>query len=590
MEKSLLRNIVAVLNSNRLALLKGLIMVVISNCLLIANPLVLRQAVLSLDPTTKSQLSPFFKQFFSYFPSSVWSSALLLLAISLISAYFKYKMRVVFISISRDEEKILRLKLYERIQRQSMEFFNRHGVGELMSRMTNDISAYRDVLGPGVMYPIYFLALIIPGLLALFYLSPILATLSMLPLILIPMLNLAVRKSIYSYAYASKKALGELSNSVQEDYSGIRIIKGYGAEETFIKRFISLCRHFFSVNLRLDILEGLFYPFLTLLTRLITLLLVFSFGLFAYYLYGRYNAADFVSFMWIQSYIFFPVLMMGWVLPLYQQGRAAYDRLLEIYEESVVTHKTREDLKINNQAEIILNHLTFKYPSSSRAILKNISLTIPGGSFVGITGPTGSGKTTLFKLLERAYEIPHGMITIGGHDIHEYPLEVFRSAVVSVEQLPFLFSKTVAENVRFGRSTASQEEIEGVAVQADLHETILSFPKKYETMVGERGITLSGGQKQRVAMSRAFLVNRSILLLDDIFSNVDAKTEKKIFEAILKDFQGKTVLLITHRVSVLEKMQRIIYLKDGEMVEDGSPEYLKSQKGYFATLTELQNA
>lgn len=589
MEESLLKNILSVLQSNRLALLKGLLMVIISNVLLIVNPLVLRQAVLAIDNTTSKLASPFFLYTLGSFAAYVWPWALILFAISLISAWFKYQMRVVFISISREEEKKLRQKLFERIEHQSMEFFNNHGVGELMSRVTSDISAYRDVLGPGVMYPIYFLTLLIPGLLALFYISPPLTIISILPLILIPILNFAVRKSIYRYAYESKKSLADLSNTVQEDYSGVRIIKSYNVEKTFLKRFVTLCSHFFRINLRLDILEGLFYPFLTLITRLVTLLLVFAFGLMALYSYGIYRAADFVSFMWIQSYIFFPVLMMGWVLPLYQQGRAAYDRLREIFEEPIVVKDVKSSLKIKKSAEIVLNNLTFAYPKSSRVVLKNITLKIEGGSFVGITGPTGSGKTTLFKLLERGYEVPYGMISIGGQDVHEYPLEAFREAVVSVEQLPFLFSKTIAENVRFGKKDASQEDVELVSSQADLHETILGFPERYETIVGERGITLSGGQKQRVAMARAFLVSRSILLLDDIFSNVDTKTERKIFDSILKDFKGKTVLLITHRVSVLQKMERIIYLKDGAVAEDGSPKDLLAKGGYFAALSELQH-
>jgi ATP-binding cassette subfamily B protein len=218
-----------------------------------------------------------------------------------------------------------------------------------------------------------------------------------------------------------------------------------------------------------------------------------------------------------------------------------------------------------------------------------LTFNIKGGSFVGITGPIGSGKSTLFRLLSREYEIPRGMIYIGGKDIHDYPLEAFSKSMVTVEQIPFLFSKTIAENVMFGRDSASQAEIELVSRHADLHETVMEFPQQYDTVVGERGVTLSGGQKQRIVMARAFLVNRSILLLDDIFSAVDMGTERRIFDRMKSNFEGRTVLLITHRVSILEQLDRVIYMQDGKIVEDGSPAQLVQKKGYYAALHDLQS-
>ncbi|HEY4832070.1 MAG TPA: ATP-binding cassette domain-containing protein, partial [Waddliaceae bacterium] len=239
-------------------------------------------------------------------------------------------------------------------------------------------------------------------------------------------------------------------------------------------------------------------------------------------------------------------------------------------------------------ADIELRGLTFRYPNSTVFALFNITLTIKGGQFIGITGPIGAGKTTLFRLLNREYEIPYNMILIDGHDIHKYPLSSFYQQVVTVEQIPFLFSKSISENVKFGRRNASQEDLETVTRYADFHETVLEFPEQYETMVGERGVTLSGGQKQRLAMARAFLVDRSILLLDDVFSSVDFATEQRIFNAMRESFLGKTVLLITHRVSVLDKMDRIIYMKEGIVVEEGSPDQLTRKGGSYAALVELQ--
>lgn len=563
-------------------------MVLASNCLLVLNPLLLRKAISSLNPSQAQAfsliLAPVFGEKFSIV--STW--ALALLSISAVSAYFKYLMRIQFISISRDVERSVRLKLFERIQSQSRAFYDRHGIGELMSRLTNDISAYRDVIGPGIMYPIYFLTLVFPGMLALFYISPELAMVSLIPLAVIPILNETVKNQIYLLSFAVQEYLGKMSNMVQEHYSGIRIIKGYNVEHPLAKRFADLCHRLMQISFKLATFQGLFFPLYTLITKIVSALLVFSAGYIIFNAWNHLTAADFVSFMWIQSYIFFPILMLSWVLPIYQRGRAAYARLLEIYEEPIeVMEGPHLALKIEPKSDISFNNLTFSYPGANSEALSSVNLTIHGGTFVGITGPVGAGKSTLFRLLNREYEIPADMISIGGHDIHDYDLEAFSQSMITVEQIPFIFSKTIADNVRFGRGEATIEEIEMVSRHADLHEAILEFPDRYETLVGERGVTLSGGQKQRVAMARAFLVDRSILLLDDIFSAIDTATEHRIFQTMRKNFPNKTVLLISHRISILDRMDRVIYLKDGRVAEDGTPDELLEKKGFYAALHEL---
>jgi ATP-binding cassette subfamily B protein len=367
-------------------------------------------------------------------------------------------------------------------------------------------------------------------------------------------------------------------------------VKSYVIENALSRHFYAFCRRLMRINLKLNCLQGLFYPFFTMLTKVVTVLLVIFSGIIILRPWGTLSVADFVSFMWIQSYIFFPLLMLAWVLPIYERGRAAYDRLLEIYEEPIEVQEGKHvDLTIPPRADIRFEQLSFYYPDTIEPALSDITLTIKGGSFVGITGPIGAGKSTLFRLLNREYEIASGMIFIGGRDIHDYPLESFCRSVVTVEQSPFLFSRTIADNVKVGREDATREDLEMVSKYADLHETILAFPDQYDTVIGERGVTLSGGQKQRVAMARAFLVNRSILLLDDIFSAVDAATEKRIFLSMKERFKNKTILLITHRVSVLEGVDRILYMKGGRLVEDGTHAELVKKKGFYAALVELQS-
>lgn len=592
MEKTLFESLKKVLVQYRGRFFLGFLMLLVSNALLILNPLVFRQAVMAVDPNSPIEgglLHDFFWWLWGDQVGNVWVWASTLLVIAGFSSYFKYLMRVTFITVSRDVEVEVRSKLFSRIQHQSMAFFDNHGIGELLSRLTNDISAYRDVLGPGIMYPLFFLTLVGPGMVALFVISTKLASIATIPLVIIPIVNLAIRGQLYGLSKRVQKGLADMSNAVQESFSAIRTIKSYVVENVAYQRFATLCQELLNMNLRLSTLQGSLFPFFTFLTKMITVILVMFSGFVVFKEWGELSAADFVSFMWIQSYIFFPVLMLGWLIPVFERGRAAYDRLLEIYEEPIeVVDKAHSNLKIPTGADLSFHNLTFSYPTQESQALSSFNLEIKGGEFVGITGPVGAGKSTLFKLLNREYEIPEGMISIGGKDIHEYPLSSFHMEVVTVDQVPFLFSKSIEDNVKFGKREATEEEITAVARFAEFHETVIDFPEQYNTLVGERGVTLSGGQKQRLAMARAFLVNRSILLLDDIFSAVDSDTEFRIFETMKKNFRGKTVLLITHRISILEQMDRVIYVSEGNVAEDGPPSELMQKQGQYAALVELQ--
>jgi len=592
MQKSLWESLTVVLSQYRWRFFQGFLMLFASNFLLIFNPLVFRQAVMVLDPTSPPEggiIHDFLWWVLGNNVDNIWIWAPLLLAIAATSSILKYWMRRILMTVSRDAEVEVRSKLFSRIQSQSMAFFDRHGIGELLSRLTNDITAYREVLGPGIMYPVFFLTLVGPGIVALFFISQSLATLSMIPMFAIPLVNYFIRGRLYDLSLSVQKSLGDVSNLVQEHYSAIRIIKSYVIEKSTYKLFVSLCVKLLRQNIQLASLQGLLFPFFTFLTKMLTVLLVMFSGVIIFKGWSELSTADFVSFMWIQSYIFFPVLMLGWLIPAYERGRAAYNRLLEIYEEPIeVIDQSDSNQKIPQGAQLVFRDLIFTYPSQDEPALKGVNLKIEGNTFVGITGPIGAGKSTLFKLLNREYEIPKGRIEIGGKDIHEYPLHAFHRGIVTVDQLPFLFSKSILDNVSFGKKEATQEEIEAVAQFADFHETVLDFPEQYQTMIGERGTTLSGGQKQRLAMARAFLVNRSILLLDDVFSSVDLATESRIFNAMKENFQGKTVLLITHRVSILDQMDRVIYLSEGKVSEDGTPKELMEKRGYYAALAELQ--
>jgi ATP-binding cassette subfamily B multidrug efflux pump len=573
MQKNLFKQLKALIYQNRRKYSLGFILLVISNFLLILNPMIFREAITSTESS----------------PQLIWYWLILLISVAAASAFFKYWMRLLFIGTSRNIEKEIRSLLFDRIQSQSMAFYDRHGIGELISRLSNDVAAFRDVLGPGIMYPLMAVTTVIPGLTALYIISAPLTLASLVPFVAIPLFHRTMREPLFNTAMAFQKLLAEMSNMAQENFSSIRIIKGYTSEKSSLVHFRRLCKKMLEIGTRFAILEGLVFPMFVFISRVSNLILVVVSGVIIIKAWSVLTAADFVAFMWLETYIFFPILVIGWLLPIYERGKASYQRLYEIYTEPIeVQDRSKNNLKIPEKADLEFRNLTFTYPTGSQSVLKNVQFKIPGGTFVGITGPVGAGKSTLIKLLNREYEIPEGMIFIGGRDIHEYPLTSFHQQLVTVEQVPFLFSKSIAENVVFGRREASREEIEEASRFADIHESVLEFPQQYETMVGERGVTLSGGQKQRVAMARAFLVNRSILLLDDIFSAVDSSTEKQIFDSMVKNFAGKTVVLITHRVTILEKMDQIIYLSDGKVLETGSPEELMEKEGHYAALVELQ--
>lgn len=589
MKQSLWLDLQDVLYRYRWRFFKATLTLFVSNLLLVINPLIFRQALTAIEMSKNSQDNWWSRLLGSNY-NSLWFWVCLLLGIALFSAYCKYLMRIGFISISREAECRLREKLFKRIDVQSKLFFDHHPVGDLLSRLTNDISVYRDVLGPGIMYPIYFATLVIPGFIALFVIASPLACVALIPVFIIPAVNGFIRSRIYATSMSVQRLLSSISAMVQEHFSGIEIVKCYGMDARLSVEFDRLAKKLAEENILLATQQGLLYPFFALVTKVTTLLLVLLAGALIIKGWGELTTADFISFMWLQSYIYIPILMMGWVLPVYERGRASYDHLLEIYEEPIAVMDEGDiSLKIPENADIEIRHLTFRYPQTERVVLDDINLHIKAGEFVGLTGPVGSGKSTLFKLLNRDYEVPRRMIAIGGSDVHDYSLSEIHRAVVVVEQIPFLFSKSIAENVAFGLQQATQQQIEIVSEYADLHETVLGFPEQYATVIGERGITLSGGQKQRVVIARALLVQGSIFLFDDIFSAVDTATEHKIFKMIKEQCKNKTVLLTTHRTSILNQLDRVIIFDGGKVIEDGPPQELLAENGYYRALSELQN-
>ncbi len=523
-----------------------------SGILLVLNPLIFRHALSHLE--------------------GVYRWGLLLLVVATIASFCRYGMRLGFISVSRDAERDLRAKLFARVQEQGQAFYDHHRVGDLMSRMVNDLALYREVLGPGIMYPVFFITFVVPALVALFWIEPVMAYVACIPVLVLPPIMLLARALLYRISLKVQSALGEMSTLAQEDYSGIRLIKSYGREQAFSLRFTGLAQKFLRLSVRVSAVQNLFFPLLGLVGKLVTVALIVVAA------WVEPGADNVVSFMWLQSYILLPVLLLGWVLPLYQRGRGAYERLLAIYEEPLTVEEGGDGAFAQGAVEV--RDLTFAYVNET-PVLKGVSLRAGEGELVGITGPPASGKSTLLRLLVRDYEVPPNTIYIGGQAIHDFSLEELRSHIAVVEQEPFLFSRTIGENISLGR-----KGMEEAVRKASLRETIARLPKGYDTMVGERGVTLSGGQRQRVALARAFLSDAPILLLDDVFSALDTATAAAIFDELRG--MDKTILLVTHRVPILQACDHLYYMVDGAVVEEGRPVALVKEEGHFAALVELE--
>lgn len=588
MQNCLFKNLVAIVKHEKWSLLSACFMVLLSNALLIINPLIFRQALISMEGGQNGWLADLLDWAFGGQLEGVFSWGALLLVVAILSAFFKYRMRFVFLTISRNAEAAMRMKIFRRIQEQSASFFDRHSTGELMSRLSRDVGDYQQVLGAGIMYPINFLTLAIPALAALLSISAPMAALAALPILVLPIALVLMRRYFYALSRRVQSAMADLSAFVQEQFSAVQVIKSYAQEKAVFERFKRISRSYLDLNRRLVCTEGSFYPLLALLGKWVTVALILLAGFLCLRDRPLLSVADFTSFMWIQSYLFVPILMLGWVLPVYERGRAAYDRLKELYDEPVeVSGPADMNVTVPADASLNLKQLSFRYPHSDRYALRDLEFMVKAGGIVGITGPVGSGKSTLLRVLSREYEVDDGMVFLGGRDIKAYPLGEMRRQVVMVEQNPFIFSESLGANVRYGSQGAGQEELLRVLRQAGLEPTLDDFPNGLSTVLGERGTALSGGQRQRVAIARALLADRPIFLLDDIFSALDTVTENLVFQHIKSDFPGATILLVTHRLSILEQTDHIIYLSRGRILEQGTHSQLVQKGGHYAAMAEL---
>jgi ATP-binding cassette, subfamily B, multidrug efflux pump len=525
---------------------------------------------------------------------------LLLIACITVKGLMSFISRWILIGVSRDIEFDIRNDLLDRLLVLEPEFYVRNRTGELMSRATNDLNSVRMVLGPGIMYSGTTIVTMVASISVMLVLSRSLTLWVLLP---VPIVAVAVwyfGKVIHELYEKIQAALATLSAKVQENLAGVRVIRAYAQEAAEIKGFDEPNREYVAKNVLLIRTWSMFMPSLTAMIGTTFLIVLWQGGYRL--LHGQMSLGALITFNTYLNFLVWPMIALGWVTNIFQRGAASMGRLNYILTAKPQIDDRYATLPASSPlaGEIEFRNLTFRYPTSAAngnktdghgngvPVLKNINLTIPAGSTLAIVGPTGSGKTTLASLIARLWEAPNGEILIDGHAIREWPLETLRRAIGYVPQDTYLFSETVGENIAFGLQAHTHEQVTQAADIACLHPDVQDFASRYETMVGERGITLSGGQKQRSAIARAVIRDPRILILDDSLSAVDTQTEEKILERLRGVMQGRTTILIAHRTSTVRDADQIVVLKDGAIIECGTHDELLTRAGYYADLYQKQ--
>ena len=508
------------------------------------------------------------------------ASLIVLLAVG--DAIALFLTRRILIGASRDIEYEMRQDLFDHLLRLPPTWYRKNRVGDLMSRAVNDLSAVRMLLGPGIMQAANTLFVGIVALVLMYSVSP---ALTLVALAVFPIIAIATKvmgQATHKRFTAIQEFFSEISAEAQENFSGVRLVRAFAREKSEEARFETNNLEFMKRNLGLARLNALFFPLLQFLVGVGFALTLWAGGRFI--LAGKLSVARYVEFNLYMLELIWPAIALGWVVNLGQRGAASWNRMVDLWD--AVPLPLEEDRGERLGGDVEFRDLSFAH--GERPILKGVTFRVAQGTTVAIVGRTGAGKSTLLNLLMRLDDPPNGTVFIGGRELTGISLPVLRRNVASVPQETFLFSDTLANNVAFGRPDASRLEIERAVQAAGLAPDVARFPKGLDTLVGERGITLSGGQKQRTALARALLTDAPILVLDDAFSSVDTETEAKILDGLKGAAGGRTVFLVSHRLSTLQNADVAAVLEGGRVVETGTHAELLAKGGVYAAIAERQ--
>jgi len=517
----------------------------------------------------------------------------LLIGIALLKGVFLYASRWILIGISREIEFDLRNDLFRQLEKQDYAYYQRYRTGDIMARLTNDLNAVRQLLGPAIMYSANTILFSAFALYFLLRISPWLTLVALAPMPVVSILVQYFGARIHERFERIQASFSEITSHAQENFSGARLIRAFAREDSQIQSFEKANREYIGRALRLVQLMGMLWPTLEFVLGVAMVITLFAGGRLV--LQHKIDVGSFIAFNTYMILLTFPIIAVGWVINLFQRGTASIKRIDEILRSEPAIDDSQADKAIPAdlvlRGEIEFRGLSFGY--GDKSVLRDISLRIPAGSTLAVVGPTGAGKSTLVNLIPRLLDVEDGSLWIDGRPIRQYPLKVLRSNIGVVPQETFLFSETIRENLSFGAPEATNEEIMEAAEAAHIRREFEEFPQGFETIVGERGVTLSGGQKQRTSIARALLRHPRILILDDALASVDTYTEERILQGLRRytrheNAEGCTTILISHRISTVRDADQIAVLAHGRIIELGTHEELLNRGGYYAGLYEKQ--
>ncbi|HWS59798.1 MAG TPA: ABC transporter ATP-binding protein [Flavobacterium sp.] len=510
------------------------------------------------------------------------SNILLIIATTIVAGFLTFLMRQTLIVMSRHIEFDLKNEVFRQYENLSQNFYKQNRTGDLMNRISEDVSKVRMYVGPAVMYTINTIIRFAIVIIYMFSVSPLLTLYTLLPL---PILSYAIFKissEINKRSTILQQYLSKVSSFTQEIFSGIRVIKAYSLEDQHQNNMVALSDESKSKSLSLAKIQALFGPLMLALIGISNLVVIYFGGLM--YINGSIKSIGTIAeFILYVNMLTWPVASLGWVSSMVQEAEASQKRINE-FLKIVPEIQNNNPEKSIIEGTISFENVSYTYEDTNIKALQDVSFTVHKGETLAILGKTGSGKSTIISLISRLYDVTEGQITIDKKEISKVNLFDLRNSIGIVPQDAFLFSDSIKNNIKFGKEDATDEEVETAAKSAVVHDNIIGFNKKYETILGERGITLSGGQKQRVSIARAIIKNPKILLFDDCLSAVDTETEEAILNNLQEICKDKTTIIVSHRVSSAKNADRIIILDEGQIIEQGSHNQLINQDGYYAAL------
>lgn len=560
----------------RYRLLIGVIITVVAKIFALFTPRLIGKAINILESYIENETT------LEAAKSELITTVLLIIGAAIVAGLFTFLMRQTIINVSRYIEFDLKNEVYKHYQVLSLSFYKSNRTGDLMNRITEDVSKVRMYAGPAIMYSINTVTLFAVALTQMINTAPKLAAYTMLPLPILSFIIYKLSRLINQRSKIVQESLSTLSSFTQEQFSGISVIKSYTIEQNVNENFETLSIENRKKQIDLAKVQAFFFPLMILLIGISNIIVIYIGGL--QYINGEIeNIGTIAEFIIYVNMLTWPVATVGWVTSIVQQAEASQKRINEFLKtEPEIKNSISEETTIEGAVEF--KNVSFTYPDTNIVALNDISFSIEKGEKLAILGMTGSGKSTILDLIGRLYDIENGSIHIDGSPIDRINLESLRESIGYVPQDAFLFSDTIKNNIMFGKEEATEEEVIAAAKNARVHKNITGFKNGYDTVLGERGITLSGGQKQRVSIARAIIKSPEILLFDDCLSAVDTETEEKILKNLDKVSKDKTTIIVSHRISSAKNADKIIVLDEGKIIQEGTHQTLKKSDGYYRDL------